>query len=88
MYDITCSAAGYYDLTIEDVEVLEDQTSTVNFELEPMPEFDPPENVAVDPYNGIVTWDPPGGTIIDENFDSYNVGDYLCVVAPDLWATW
>jgi len=50
--------------------------------------FDPPENVAVDPYNGIVTWDPPGGTIIQENFDSYNVGDYLCVVAPDLWATW
>jgi len=35
-YNLTCSAAGYYVLIIEDVEVLEDQTTTVDFELEPI----------------------------------------------------
>ncbi len=86
-YNFTCSAAGYSDLTIIDVEVLEGQTTTVNFELEPMPEFDPPENVQVDEYYGIVTWEPPGGSIFFDDFDSYTAGEYLCTQTTD-WIPW
>jgi len=49
--------------------------------------FPPPENVAVDPNTGIVTWVPPGGTIYDDDFESYNVGEYLSVQSDD-WTTW
>ena len=50
--------------------------------------FDPPTNVFVDDESLLLTWFPPTETIIEDNFDSYTVGDYLCVVAPDLWTTW
>ena len=50
--------------------------------------FDPPENVEVDPQIGELTWTPPANTVIYEDFDAYTPGDYLCVVAPDLWQTW
>ncbi|MCD4745453.1 MAG: carboxypeptidase regulatory-like domain-containing protein, partial [Bacteroidales bacterium] len=36
LYDVTCTAEGYYTLTIEDVDVLEDQTVTVDFTLDPI----------------------------------------------------
>ena len=36
IYDITCTAEGYYD-TVDVVEVLEDQTVTVDFVLETLP---------------------------------------------------
>ncbi|NQV19605.1 MAG: hypothetical protein HQ534_13830, partial [Armatimonadetes bacterium] len=49
--------------------------------------FPPPENVQVDPYLGIVTWDPPGGTICDDDFEAYTVGGYLAVQSDD-WTTW
>ncbi|NQV18637.1 MAG: T9SS type A sorting domain-containing protein [Armatimonadetes bacterium] len=49
--------------------------------------FPPPENVAVDIYTGLLTWDPPGGTIYDDDFESYNVGEYLAVQS-DYWTTW
>jgi len=49
--------------------------------------FPPPENIAVDPYNGIVTWDPPLGMIYSDDFESYNVGEYLAVQS-DYWTTW
>jgi len=52
------------------------------------PTFDPPENVMVDDETGLVTWTPPAATIAADNFDSYTPGDYLAVVAPDLWTTW
>jgi len=89
-YDVTATLDDYEPDTVTGVVVLENVATTgVDLTLlySPSP-FDPPENVAVDPYTGTVIWDPPGGTIIEENFDGYNVGDYLCVVAPDLWQTW
>jgi len=49
--------------------------------------FDPPENVQVDEYTGLVTWEPPGGTIYGDDFESYIVGDYLAVQSDD-WTTW
>ena len=49
--------------------------------------FDPPENVQVDEYTGLVTWEPPGGTIYGDDFESYNVGEYLAVQSND-WTTW
>ena len=49
--------------------------------------FPPPENVDVDPYFGLVTWDPPLGMIYSDDFESYNVGEYLAVQSDD-WTTW
>ncbi|MFC1887356.1 T9SS type A sorting domain-containing protein [Candidatus Cloacimonadota bacterium] len=46
-----------------------------------------PENVSVDPYTWLCTWSPPGGSIIFEDFDGYNVGEYLAVQS-DHWTTW
>ena len=49
--------------------------------------FDPPENVQVNIFTGLVTWDPPGGTIYGDDFESYTVGGYLAVQSDD-WTTW
>ena len=49
--------------------------------------FDPPTNVAVDPQTGTVSWFPPVVAVIDDNFDSYTVGDYIAEVGDD-WTTW
>ncbi|MCF7794707.1 MAG: T9SS type A sorting domain-containing protein [Candidatus Cloacimonetes bacterium] len=54
----------------------------------PPPTFAPPENVVVDDLTGIMTWQPPATIIDEDNFDSYTPGDFLAVVAPDLWTTW
>ncbi len=53
------------------------------------PVYDPPTAVAVDDYEGIVTWAAPavGGVIIEDNFDSYTVGDHIAEVSSD-WGTW
>ena len=48
--------------------------------------FPPPENVQVDEYIGLVTWDPPG-VIYGDDFESYIVGYYLAVQSDD-WTTW
>ena len=49
--------------------------------------FAPPENVSVNGETGLVTWTPPPTVLIYDNFESYNVGDYLAQVSP-LWTTW
>ena len=49
--------------------------------------YDPPENVQVDPYTGLVTWEPPGGAIFFDDFESYTVGEYLALQSDD-WITW
>ena len=65
--DLTCSAAGYYDLTVEDVVVSINQTTTVNFALEALAA---PEELScnVFDYNDVeLTWDVPetAGDIIE-----------------------
>ncbi|MDP8267960.1 MAG: C25 family cysteine peptidase [Candidatus Tenebribacter davisii] len=58
-YDFTCSAVNYFDILIEDVIVQEDQTTTINFAMNPS--F-PPQNVEAEimDYNDIViTWETP-----------------------------
>jgi len=57
---------------------------TFNYLFSP---FLPPENVQVDEYIGLVTWDPPGGSVYGDDFESYNVGEYLAVQSDD-WTTW
>jgi len=50
--------------------------------------LDPPVDVAVDDITGTVSWSAPAGEpIIYDNFDSFNVGDYIAVVG-DNWTTW
>ncbi len=49
--------------------------------------YDPPENVTVNPYTWLCTWVPPGGSIIFEDFEEYNVAEYLAVQS-DHWTTW
>ncbi len=49
--------------------------------------YDAPENVYVDPVSWLCTWTPPGGSIIFEDFDNYNVGEYLAVQSEH-WTTW
>jgi len=55
--------------------------------IDPVNPFNPPENVQVDPYTAIVTWEPPGGTIYGDDFEAYTVGGYLAVQSDD-WTTW
>ncbi|MCK5051406.1 MAG: T9SS type A sorting domain-containing protein [Candidatus Cloacimonetes bacterium] len=48
----------------------------------------PPLGVTVDDATGTVSWSAPiGEQIIYENFDSFNVGDYIAVVGEN-WTTW
>jgi len=48
----------------------------------------PPLGVTVDDATGTVSWSAPAGEpIIYENFDSFNVGDYIAVVGEN-WTTW
>ena len=66
----------------------EGESSMIEYEFIYNPSlFDPPENVQVDPYYGFVTWEPPGGTIYSDDFESYTVGGYLAVQSDD-WTTW
>ncbi len=47
-----------------------------------------PTNVSVDPDLGLLTWGPPAGVAIySDDFESYNVGEYLAVQSAD-WTTW
>ena len=66
----------------------EGESDPIEYEFiyEPYP-FPPPENVQVDEYTGLVTWLPPGGMIYGDDFESYNVGEYLAVQS-DYWTTW
>ena len=48
--------------------------------------FDPPENVAVT-SSGLMTWDPPGGAIFFDDFESYTAGEYLCTQTTN-WIPW
>ncbi len=48
----------------------------------------PVENLAVDASTGVLSWTEPGPAInYSEDFDSFNVGDYLAEVS-DMWTTW
>ncbi len=48
----------------------------------------PPLGVTVDDATGTISWSAPiGEPIIYENFDSFNVGDYIAVVGEN-WTTW
>jgi hypothetical protein len=61
-YNLTCTASGYYDLTVEDVIVSVNQTTTVDFALEA---FAVPQglNCEVVDYNDVeLTWDVPETT--------------------------
>ena len=51
------------------------------------PPPEPPINVQVDDEAGIVSWLVPTSPIIEENIDSYTVGDYIAVVSP-YFTTW
>jgi hypothetical protein len=61
-YNLTCTATGYYDLTVEDVIVSVNQTTTVDFALEA---FAMPQGLSciVFDYNDVeLTWDVPETT--------------------------
>jgi hypothetical protein len=61
-YNLTCTATGYYDLTVEDVIVSVNQTTTVDFALEA---FAMPQELSciVFDYNDVeLTWDVPETT--------------------------
>ncbi|MBL7149321.1 MAG: carboxypeptidase regulatory-like domain-containing protein, partial [Candidatus Cloacimonetes bacterium] len=70
-YDFTCTANGYEDLTVEDVEVLESQTTTVDFAMNPML---PPENLTIEivTFNDVLlNWEAPG-SVLEERNDNTN----------------
>jgi Peptidase family C25/Propeptide_C25/Carboxypeptidase regulatory-like domain/Secretion system C-terminal sorting domain/Peptidase family C25, C terminal ig-like domain len=67
VYPFTCTADGYYDLTIEDVLVEENLTTDLNFALVSV---DPPTNVEAitENYNDVViTWEAPAADITNIN---------------------
>jgi hypothetical protein len=72
IYDFTCTVNGYEDLTIEDVEVLESQTTTVDFDMNPML---PPENFTADivTFNDVLlNWEAPGSVLDERNDNTKN----------------
>ncbi|MCK5051648.1 MAG: T9SS type A sorting domain-containing protein, partial [Candidatus Cloacimonetes bacterium] len=94
--DVTLDAADLSDITkTADLVIANNAGDDVIVDVtmivleDPIPVFDPPTNVEVDDVLGIVTWDPPAvsGVIIEDNFDSYTVGDHLAEVSDD-WTTW
>ena len=93
--DVTLDAAGLDDITkTADIVIANNAGADVVVDVtmiveNPIPVYDPPTNVVVDEMTGIVTWDAPavGGVIIEDNFDSYTVGDYIAEVGDD-WTTW
>ena len=72
IYNFTCTANGYENLTIEDVEVLEDQTTTVDFAMNPML---PPENLTIEivTFNDVLlNWEAPGSVLDERNDNTKN----------------
>ena len=84
-YDFNVSADGYYADTLTGIEIVQDDTTTVEFELDR--EYLAPLNVAVDPYYGIISWNSPFGLTYDDDFEDYTVGGYLAEQS-DAWTTW
>ena len=71
-YDFTCTANGYEDLTMEDEEVLEGQTTTVEFAMNPML---PPQNVTAEvvTFNDVLlNWEASGGVLDERNGNTKN----------------
>ncbi|MDA3814149.1 MAG: T9SS type A sorting domain-containing protein [Candidatus Cloacimonetes bacterium] len=59
-YEVTASLEYYTPQTISDVVVTEGSATTgIDFTLNWIPVFNPPQNGNVDPNTGHVTWDPP-----------------------------
>ncbi|NQV17444.1 MAG: hypothetical protein HQ534_02750, partial [Armatimonadetes bacterium] len=90
--DVILNATDLFDITkTADIVIAnnagDDVIVPVTMEVTGPAPFDPPENVEVDIYTGLVTWDPPGGTIYGDDFESYTVGEYLAVQSDD-WTTW
>lgn len=84
IYEVTCSAAGFVTSDPVSVEITDGGNTVVDFSLIDKP----PVDVAVDEELGIVSWIAPSADpIIDDNFDSYTVGDHLAQVSAD-WTTW
>jgi len=89
---IPISAVGLEDITMTAELIFENNAGQdvivpVTMVVTGNLQFNPPENVQVDEYTGLVTWDPPGGTIYGDDFESYTVGEYLAVQSDD-WTTW
>jgi len=85
-YEVNCSALGYVNADPVTVEIITDEITVQDFVLVPTPP-DPPEGVSVDPYSWLCTWSPPGGSIINDDFEAYNVGEYLGLQSS-WWSTW
>lgn len=59
-YEVTASLEYYTPQTISDVIVTEGNATTeIDFTLDWIPVYNPPQNLIVDPITGLVTWNPP-----------------------------
>ena len=59
-YEVTASLEYYTPQTIIDVVVTEGNATTgIDFILDWIPVYNPPQNLAVNDITGLVTWDPP-----------------------------
>ena len=65
-HNFTCTADGYYDLTIENVEVIANQVVIVDFAMEPVVILYLPQNLTatIIDYNSsiLLEWEQPAGT--------------------------
>jgi hypothetical protein len=72
IYDFTCSADGYEDIIIEDVEVVENQTTTVDIAMNPIL---PPVNLTIEivTFNDVLlNWEAPGSVLDERNDNTKN----------------
>ncbi len=76
-YTVTCTATGYANATVEDVEVTDGATVEVNFNL--LDSANPPTNVQAQANDEdtevTVTWSEPGGGSGEEQWIHYDNGE-------------
>jgi DNA/RNA endonuclease YhcR with UshA esterase domain len=84
-YTFNVTADGYLPGAFDNIEIVQNENTTADFGLER--HYVAPQNVAVDPYYGIISWNPPGGMVYDDDFEGYSVGEYLAVQS-NAWTTW
>ncbi|MCF7794624.1 MAG: carboxypeptidase regulatory-like domain-containing protein [Candidatus Cloacimonetes bacterium] len=85
MYTLTAEIDGYETYTQNDVEILEDQTTTVDFTMQNL--YLPPEGLTANYThpNVILQWSDPAGTYALTGFKVYRDGTELTQITANLY---
>ena len=84
-YTFTCEIDGYEAFTQDDVEIEEDQTTTVDVQMQNL--YLPPQNLnyTLTAPNVILQWNAPAGSIGFTGYKVYRNGDMLSEITATLY---